>query len=112
LFIRLDSSDQGPSWSPIRSTLGVTGLVRFGTNAAWVDDGLIDLLRAREAQAPTQAMFAPGDAVIVRRGPFAGIEAIYQTADAQHRAMILLEILGKKVTMTVPAGELKKRATP
>jgi hypothetical protein len=34
LFIRLDSSEQGKSWSPIRSTLGVARLVRFGTTAA------------------------------------------------------------------------------
>jgi hypothetical protein len=33
LFIRLDSSDQGKSWSPIRSTLGVSQLVHFGI--AW-----------------------------------------------------------------------------
>ena len=44
LFIRLDSSDQGKSWSPIRSTLGVSQLVHFGARAAKVDDTLVDLL--------------------------------------------------------------------
>ena len=45
LFIRLDSSDQGKSWSPIRSTFGVSQLVHFGAKAAKVDDALVELLR-------------------------------------------------------------------
>ena len=108
LFIRLDSSDQGKSWSPIRSTLGVSQLVHFGARAAKVDDTLVDLLRQRERALPTQAMFASGDSVVIADGPFAGIEAIYQTADAERRAFILLEILAKPVSMHIDAGRLRK----
>ena len=108
LFIRLDSSDQGKSWSPIRSTLGVSQLVHFGARAAKVDDTLVDLLRQRERALPMQAMFHSGDSVVITDGPFAGIEAIYQTADAERRAFILLEILAKPVSMHIVAGRLRK----
>ena len=108
LFIRLDSSDQGKSWSPIRSTLGVSQLVHFGARAAKVDDTLVDLLRQRERALPTEAMFHSGDSVVIADGPFAGIEAIYQTADAECRAFILLEILSKPVSMHIDAGRLRK----
>jgi transcriptional antiterminator RfaH len=108
LFIRLDSSDQGKSWSPIRSTLGVSQLVHFGARAAKVDDSLVDLLRQRERSQPTEAMFHRGDSVVIADGPFAGIEAIYQTADAERRAFILLEILAKPVSMHIDAGRLRK----
>ena len=108
LFIRLDSSDQGKSWSPIRSTLGVSQLVHFGARAAKVDDTLVDLLRQRERAMPTEAMFHRGDSVIITDGPFAGIEAIYQTADADRRAFILLDILSKPVPMQIDAGRLRK----
>jgi len=108
LFIRLDSSDQGKSWSPIRSTLGVSQLVHFGARAAKVDNTLVDLLRQRERALPTEAMFHSGDSVVVTHGPFAGIEAIYQTTDAERRAFILLEILSKPVSMHVDAGRLRK----
>jgi len=108
LFIRLDSSDQGKSWSPIRSTLGVSQLVHFGARAAKVDDNLVDLLRQRERALPTEAMFHSGDSVVIADGPFAGIEAIYQTADAERRAFILLEILAKPVSMHIDAGRLRK----
>lgn len=108
LFIRLDSSDQGKSWSPIRSTLGVSQLVHFGARAAKVDDALVDLLRQREQAMPLDAMFHSGDSVVITDGPFAGIEAIYQTADADRRAFILLEILSKPVSMQIDAGHLRK----
>jgi transcriptional antiterminator RfaH len=108
LFIRLDSSDQGKSWSPIRSTLGVSQLVHFGARAAKVDDALVDLLRQREQAMPLDAMFHSGDSVVITDGPFAGIEAIYQTADADRRAFILLEILSKPVSMQIDAGRLRK----
>ena len=45
LFVRLSTSDNGPSWAPIRATLGVSQLVRFGTRPAKVEDPLVDLLR-------------------------------------------------------------------
>jgi transcriptional antiterminator RfaH len=108
LFIRLDSSDQGKSWSPIRSTLGVSQLVHFGARAAKVNDALVELLRQREQVMPLDAMFQSGDSVVITDGPFAGIEAIYQTADADRRAFILLEILSKPVSMQIDTGRLRK----
>ena len=108
LFVQLDSSDQGKSWTPIRSTMGVSQLVHFGARAAKVDDTLVDLLRQRERSLPTEAMFHSGDSVVVTDGPFTGIEAIYQTADADRRAFILLEILSKPVSMHIDAGRLRK----
>jgi transcriptional antiterminator RfaH len=108
LFIRLDSSDQGKSWSPIRSTPGVSQLVHFGARAAKVDDILVELLRQREQAMPQDTMFHSGDSVVITDGPFSGIEAIYQTADAARRAFILLEILNKPVSMQIDAGRLRK----
>jgi len=108
LFIRLDSSDQGKSWSPIRSTVGVSQLVHFGARAAKVDDALVDLLRQREQALPAEALFTSGDSVVITDGPFAGIDAIYQTADAERRAFILLDILSKLVPMQIDAGRLRK----
>lgn len=106
LFIRLDSSDEGKSWSPIRSTLGVSQLVHFGARAAKVDVALVELLRQREHAMPLDAMFHSGDSVVITDGPFAGIEAIYQAADAEPRDFILLEILSKPVSMQIDTGRL------
>jgi transcriptional antiterminator RfaH len=108
LFIRLDTSDTAQSWSPIRSTLGVNQLVKFGGQPAKVDAQLIDLIRFREISRPSQPMFQPGDHVVVADGPFAGLEAIYKTTDAEHRSMILLEMLSKPVPMRIDTANLRK----
>ena len=108
LFIRLDTSETGPSWSPIRSTTGVSGLVQFGGYPAKVDDQLVHLLRERERSCPPTPLFNPGEAVTITAGPFAGIEAVYKTHDAEHRSMILLEILSKQVAMRIQTSKLRK----
>ncbi len=107
LFVQLDASGQGQSWSPIRSTLGVSTLVRFGTQPARVDDALVALLRQREHERPLQTLFEPGQAVRITEGPFAGLEAVYQTPDAERRSMILLEILSRPVVMRIETGALR-----
>lgn len=106
LFVRLDSSAQGRSWSPIRSTLGVRTLVQFGGKPAKVAHELIDWLRQREHNFDPLHLFNPGDTVSITEGPFKGLEALYQGVDGEHRALILLEILSKPVRMAVDAGAL------
>ena len=108
LFIRLDSSGSGQSWSPIRSTLGVSQLVRFGGQPAVVDSKLIELLRAREQVGQSERLFRSGERVVVADGPFAGIEAIFKATDAESRSMILLEMLSKPVAMRIETASLRK----
>ncbi len=108
LFIRLDASGSGQSWSPIRSTLGVNQLVRFGGQPAKVDGQLIELIRSREQGTHAQPLFSAGDNVTVANGPFAGLEAVYQTADAESRSMILLNILSKPVAMRIDTASLRR----
>lgn len=110
LFIRLGLGDTAKSWAPIRSTKGVSRLVRFGLEAASVDDRLIELLQKQEdlMQAQPARLFKPGEHVRLADGPFAGIEGIYQMADGQRRVMVLIEIMSKPVTLGVPPASLRK----
>ena len=108
LFIQLDTSGSGQSWSPIRSTLGVSQLVRFGGQPAVVDSRLIELLRSREQVGQPERLFKAGERVVVADGPFVGIEAIYQTASAESRSMILLDMLSKPVAMRIETASLRK----
>ena len=110
LFIRLGIGNAAKSWSPIRSTRGVNRLVGFGTEPAKVDDRLVQILKERSAQirSTPQSLFQAGEKVSLIEGPFAGIEAIYQMADGERRAMILIELMSKPVRMTVMPGQLRK----
>jgi transcriptional antiterminator RfaH len=108
LFIELDSSQKGKSWTPIRSTLGVHQLVNFGRQPARVDARLIDALRSREEARPPEVLFQPGERVTVVSGPLAGLEAIYQMTDGEQRSLLLLELLNQTVHMPVDTALLRK----
>ena len=110
LFIQLGLGESVKSWSPIRSTKGVSHLVTFGVEPAQVADELIDQLRIQEltAQTEPERFFRPGEAVSLTEGPFAGIEGIFQIADGDQRAMVLIEILSKPVAVRAPSSSLRK----
>ena len=110
LFIRLGVEDSCKSWAPIRSTRGVSRLVRFGLEPARVDDALVELLRVREAglQAEPERLFERGQRVRLSDAPFAGIEGVYQMAEGERRALVLIEILSKPVAVRVAPASLRK----
>lgn len=108
LFIYLDSSQQGKSWSPIRSTVGVSNLVQFGQRTAKVNEALIEALKTSEQTIPTRELFQTGDAVTITTGPLKGLDAIYQTSNAERRAMILIELLSKTIELQIDSSTLIK----
>jgi len=109
LFIRLGTGQESQSWAPIRSTVGVSRLVTFGQTPAKIEDELIAQLQVKTDSAEVQLRhFEPGEQVVVTDGPFVGVEAIYQMADAEGRVMVLLNILSKQVKMSVPPASIRK----
>jgi transcriptional antiterminator RfaH len=110
LFIRLGRGPASKSWTPIRSTIGVNRLVSFGTEPTPVDDRLIEILKGREALRrgdPVQ-LFRNGEKVTLTQGAFDGIEGVYQMADGDRRAMVLIELLSRRVVLRVAPSSLRK----
>ncbi len=110
LFIRLDTGDSAKSWSPIRSTRGVSKLVTFGNQPAKVSDMLVDLIRARETsgEIAEKRLYNPGESIRVVNGPFTGVEGIFQSIDGTQRVMILIELMSKPVRMAVSPNSIRK----
>jgi transcriptional antiterminator RfaH len=109
LFVRLGTGLAAQSWAPIRSTIGVSRLVTFGNVPARLDDELVASIRAQSADCvPVRHQFEPGELVRVTKGPFAGIEAIYQMSDGESRVMVLLTILSKSVQLTIAPTDIRK----
>lgn len=108
LFVQLDASGKGKSWTPIRSTLGVSQLVHFGNRPATLPEQLIHVLRSRETEQLTQTLFHTGEKVLITTGPFAGIVAVYQMSNAEQRSMVLLNILSKDVPLQIETAHLQK----
>ncbi len=98
LFIRLDA--QHDDWGPIRSTLGVTTLVRFGQFPTPVPGDLISNLRQRDDDEGIQQLpdytYRPGEPLRIADGVMAGFEGIYLARSAKDRVLVLLEILGQQ----------------
>ena len=112
MFIQLDTDISGKSWASIRSTLGVSKLVVFGTEPARVDSHLIQLLKQRELSASEGVipLFKAGEQVLIAQGPFAGLNATFQMADGEMRAMVLIDVLNKATRLKLPLTDLRRVA--
>ncbi len=109
LFLRADSAAQ--SLAPIRSTCGVLGLVRFANQPALVPDDIVARLREDAGPdgviVPRVVAWRPGDAVQVLSGPLEGLRGVYAQPSGEHRAVVLLKLLGGEQRVLLPADALQ-----
>jgi transcriptional antiterminator RfaH len=109
LFIRLDPEQD--NWSPIRSTYGVSGFVKFGMYPTVVPDSLIQYVRENEREFERRASlideFQSNDPVLVMEGIFKGLEGLFKQFEGEQRAIVLLHFLGHQRPVEVPTQVLK-----
>jgi len=111
LFLRAIASTQ--DLAPVRSTLGVVSMVRFGTELAVVPDEIIDIIEARMMPDTGLIRIEPvevksGDKVRVFDGPLAGVGGILAERKSENRALILMELLGRTTGVEVDALMLQR----
>jgi len=110
LFIHLDTHTD--NWGPIRSTLGVASLVRFGREPARIPDELVVFLRTREGEAGlhewAEQSYRAGDRVRVAEGAFRGYEGILLARNSRERVVVLLDILGRQVRTLVDVAKIER----
>ncbi len=109
LFIQLDDSTD--DWAPIRSTIGVSELVRFGMVPAKVSEGLIAAIKNRENDEGIHELhadvFKEGQHVRIAEGPFEGYEAIFKVRSGQERAVLLLKIAENMVKIQIDTDKIE-----
>jgi len=110
LFVQLDPV--ADNWAPIRSTLGVSSLVRFGGEAAPVPDELVEVLRVRGDEQGIHILppmeFTQGERVRVKEGPMMGYEGIFLARSGRERVLLLLDIVGGGSRVNVDAGHVER----
>ncbi len=113
LFIRL--SDVSSNWFPIRSTRGVSQLLRFGvlSEPVVLPDPIIDCLKQRCAkEEPLHELFNSGEMLEITQGPFKGFigffEKLKTLPDGISRALLLVEVLGSIQKLQIDLTQLKK----
>jgi transcriptional antiterminator RfaH len=111
LFLRLNEGRQ--SLGPVRFTMGVASVVRFGFKYTIVPDQVIRDLRAR-ADAATGlhrlgrvSRLAPGTPVRIRSGPFDGLDGVFEREAGAERVVVLLNLLGQAVSAYVPGNSVR-----
>lgn len=96
LFIKLD--EQGSQGvSPIRSTIGVSHLIKFGNALAQVPAEIIKCMLNINADTTIAASMVSGDLVRINVAPFKEMEALFSHFDGDERAVLLLNILERTV---------------
>jgi len=105
-FVRPSRPAQGV-W-PVRSTPGVTTLVKFGPVLACLSQekvaALQALLAVQAAAQPGQPLLA-GQQVVFASGPLKGLNGIVSSV-ADERVSVLMTLLGQDQTVVAPANDL------
>lgn len=109
LFIQLDT--EADNWSPIRSTLGVANIVRFGQTPAPVPSDLIDELKARENNQDTHRFIdlvnlKKGDEVRINAGAMAGYAGQFLQRNSQDRVIVLLNVMEQQSRVSLPVDAI------
>ena len=86
---------------------GVVSLVRFGGRVAEVSPDLIESLRiAAEGPVAFRPFFQQGQRVRIVAGEFATLEAVFDVAEGEARAAVLLDLLGRQNRVKVGVDDL------
>ena len=94
----------------IRSTTGVSRLIKVGDQPSVIKTDVIDQIRMLEAShlQYIERYFKADDAVLITDGLYQGLEAVYQMDDGMARAVVLLNLLQHSTRLTIDKAFLKK----
>ena len=108
LFIRLDMALD--DISSIRSTIGVSRLVKIGDMAVPVPGAIMQQLFLRfDHEAifdSTTTSFSKGQRVSVDEGILSSTEALFESFKGEERAFVLMNILGRQTRVSMPMASL------
>jgi len=100
----------------VASRPGIIGLVRFGEKPTPLPDPVIEEMKDMDFVTAAESIltshrFIPGQRLLIREGPFAGMEAEYVASlnDGQ-RALLLLEYLHQRVNLVANCSMLESAA--
>jgi transcriptional antiterminator RfaH len=108
LFVAFDKAHGG--WQAVNSTYGITRLVSAGKTPVEVPLNLVSQLMQRCDTAGTllpPKLLSPGDQVMINKRPFVEFIATIEALASDRRVWVLLEFMGQKTRVAVPADQLR-----
>ena len=96
----------------IRSTRGVSQLIKVGERPTLVKASIIEAIKVLETEHLNQVKhhFTYNDQVVISQGIYQGLEAIYQMDKGLERAVVMLNLLQRDTQLTLNKTQLKKRS--
>ena len=104
LFIHLHAED---NWSKLRSTRGVSRVVSFDGSPCQVHQSIIDQLHTRNNFAQVNPELHPGQAVHIKEGPLANIDAIFLNMNGEQRVLLLMNALNRQHRIKLPLSYIR-----
>ena len=99
------------NWAPLRSTRGVSSIVKFGGVPQRVPASLVAALQSNENSDKLQEVKPKtrkvGDSIEIEQGPFAGYKCLFQSERGADRVTVLLNIIGKPTRTTLQKQDLQ-----
>lgn len=99
-----------PQWHQISKTPHVIRIIMSGDRPAPLPDSVVADLRKRErdgiVRLPRAPRLRPGQEVRIIGGSFEGRLGLYQGQSGRDRERVLLEFLGRQVSVELPARDL------
>lgn len=109
-YIFFQARDFEHSIAPVRSSVGVSKLVRFGSEPAKLSAETLN--KIREAEALQQASsyedlcgLKPGKKVVVNEGPLLGLDGLISEI-SKERVMVLMHLLGREAKVSFKLAQL------
>jgi len=102
IFLELNASKG--NWLPVRSTFGVSRVVKFGSQPALVDPELIHSIQEKvneHEHIVENPVFYNGQKVQIVEGPMKDLEAIFQCYSGRDRVALLINILGQQTQLHI-----------
>lgn len=109
-YIFLQPASVEQSLAPVRSTLGVATIVRFGQEPAQMQNETVRNIRDFEAQRNAAkdvdiSPLQPGERVRIADGPLSGFEGLISSV-SQQRVVVLMHLLGLDTQVSLSAHRL------
>jgi len=113
-FINFDPEKSNLTYTAIRSSRGVSKIVRFGEEPAKVPEALVSQIKDCE-KASVSSLNAPnlpqkGDTLIIVEGPLKGLQAVYSQTDGQQRSIVLISLLHQQAPTSLANTQIQKIA--
>jgi transcriptional antiterminator RfaH len=112
LFVRLHRMDDNPDqWHAVRWTPGVKSILGCEGAPISVPDVAVEEIKARVAALGfirPGPRFDPSTRVVMRRGPLAGLEAVFERQlSGSGRVQVLMDLLGQQRRVQVDSTDLE-----